>query len=64
MNTPNITNRLYLETMLTELNRELHILDSEHAILVKAHSAKRGLVMGIIDSVRTQLDSDDKRKVK
>lgn len=64
MNTPNITNRLYLETLAGNLENELLNLTKEHEARAAAYRDKYKALETVVISIIVQLHADDKRITK
>lgn len=61
---PNVTNRLYLETLAHDLECDLARMENEHMNVVNAYRDKYSALEHVMLSIRAQLKTDDKRKVK
>jgi hypothetical protein len=62
MSTPNITNRLYLETLLRQMEVALDVINKEYSALTVAYHNQSAMVMTLIESMHEQLKTDDSRK--
>ena len=64
-NIPNLSNRLYLETTLFELQTKLELMTKEHEAALaalKTFNETYAMIQGMARSINIQLENDDRRK--